>query len=346
MKLDKIFRTAVAYNASDIYISTGNKPILRIHGDLVTIDEHEVLTREVAEDYIFDSMSEDERKEFTEHMDIDYAIEITGVARFRVNAFLKHKGIGAVFRLIPSTIQTMDELGLPSQLKKITRFPNGIVLVTGPTGSGKSTTLASIVNEINRNQKQHIITIEDPIEFLHENKLSIIEQRELDVHTKSFARALRASLREDPDVILLGELRDLETISLAITAAETGHLVLTTLHTSGASKTIDRVIDAFPADQQAQIRTQFSESLRAIVWQNLIKRKDGSGRVGAFEILFNNHAIANMIRKNTSFQIPSVLETSLNDGMQTMKHSITGLLEQGLIDEEAASEYLPDDVEI
>lgn len=346
MKLDRLFRTAVEYKASDIYITTGTKPVIRIHGELILVEEHPVLTKEMAEEYILDTMTEAEQKEIKENWDIDYAIEIPEVARFRVNAFYQRYGMGSVFRLIPTKIQSMDELGLPQQLKKIPSYQNGLVLVTGPTGSGKSTTLASLVNEINITQKMHIITIEDPIEFVHENKMSVVDQRETGVHTASFAKALRASLREDPDVILVGEMRDLETIALAITAAETGHLVFATLHTSGAGKTVDRIIDAFPPNQQNQIRTQFAETLRCIVWQTLMPRKDGKGRAAAYEILFNNSAIANMIRKSKTYQIPSVIETGVAEGMQTMKKSVTSLVEQGLISEETAAENLPEEVEI
>lgn len=346
MKLDKIFRTAVEYKASDIYITTGAKPVIRIHGDIIFIDDHLELTKQTAEEYIFETMTEEQKKTFLEKMDLDYALEIPGVARFRVNAFFQRKGIGAIFRLIPTTVQTMADLALPEQLKKILQYQNGLVLVTGPTGSGKSTTLASLVHEINATQRQHIITIEDPIEFVHENRMSVVDQREVGTNTTTFAKALRASLREDPDVVLVGEMRDLETISLAITAAETGHLVLATLHTSGAAKAIDRVIDAFPPEQQNQIRVQFSESLRCIIWQTLLKRKDGRGRVGAYEILFNNHAIANMIRKSKTYQISSALETGVGEGMQTMKKDLLKLVEQGLISEETAQENMPEEIEV
>ena len=346
MELDKIFRTAVEYKASDIYITTGTKPVLRIHGDLVLVEEHAILTKETAEKYIFEVMTPEQKKIFLEKLDIDFAVEIPGVARLRVNVFLQRKGIGASFRLIPTKVLSMDELALPQQLKKIPRMNNGIVLVTGPTGSGKSTTLAALLNEINIAQKCHIVTIEDPIEFVHENKLSVIEQREIGVHTQSFAKALRASLREDPDVVMIGEMRDLETMALAITAAETGHLVFATVHTSGASKAVDRVIDAFPPEQQNQIRIQFSESLRAVVWQNLLKRKDGNGRIGAYEILFNNNAIANMIRKSKTFQISSAIETGMAEGMQTMKRALSQMVEQGLISDETARENMPEEVEV
>ncbi|MBI5413257.1 type IV pilus twitching motility protein PilT [Candidatus Peregrinibacteria bacterium] len=346
MKLDRLFRTAVEYKASDIYISTGTKPVLRINGDLVFVEEHAVLTPETAREYIFETMNEAQQKELMENLDLDYALEIPEIARFRVNAFFQRKGLSAVFRLIPTLIKTMEDLDLPLQLKKVTNYPSGLVLVTGPTGSGKTTTLASLINEINLRHKKHIITIEDPIEFVHENKLSVVDQRELKYHTKSFSNALRASLREDPDVILIGEMRDLETISLALTAAETGHLVFATVHTNGATKTPDRIIDAFPAEQQNQIRVQFSESLKCVVWQSLLKRKDGKGRTAAYEILFNNNAVANMIRKSKTYQIPSAMETGMAEGMQTMKHSLSSLVEQGLITDETAQENMPEEIDL
>lgn len=346
MKLDKIFRTAVEYKASDIYINTGIKPVLRINGDLILIEEHPVLTNGNAEEYIFETMNEQQKKTFLSQFELDYGIEVAGVARFRVNAFFQRKGAAAVFRLIPTEVMSMTALGLPEQLRKVPFFLNGIVLVTGPTGCGKSTTLASLIHEINTTQKQHIITIEDPIEFVHENKLSIIDQRELGSNTLSFANALRSSLREDPNVILIGEMRDLETMSLAITAAETGHLVLSTLHTSGAAKAVDRIIDSFPASLQNQIRLQLSESMRCVIWQSLLKTADSKKRVAAFEILFNNNAVANMIRKNKTYQIPSAMEMGLSEGMQTMKKAITDLVAQRLINEETAAKNLPAEFEV
>lgn len=344
MKLDKIFRTAVEYKASDIYITSGSKPILRVNGDITMIEDHPVITPDMAKEFIFETMDADQQNKFTKEMDIDFALNIPEVARFRVNAFWQRNGMAAVYRLVPAKIRTMDDLGLPQQLKKILQYKNGLVLVTGPTGCGKTTTLASIINELNITQKQHIITVEDPIEFLHENKSSVIDQREVGVHTTSFGRALKATMREDPDIILVGELRDLETIALAITAAETGHLVFGTLHTSGTSKTVDRVIDAFPPEQQNQIRSQFSENLRCVIWQTLVKRKDGKGRVAAYEIMFNNNAVSNMIRQNKTYQLPSVLETGMAEGMQTMKRSLMGLLEQGIISDETVKENWTEDL--
>jgi twitching motility protein PilT len=346
LKIDKILRTALQYKSSDIYITTGSKPILRINGDLVKIDSHEILTKKVAEDYLLEIMNEEQKARFQKTLDIDFAIDIENIARFRVNMFVQRKGIGAIFRVIPSTVYSMDELNVPQQLKQIPQMQSGLVIITGPTSSGKSTTLASIVNEINANHSKHILTIEDPIEFIHENKKSAIDQREVGTHTLSFQKALKASLREDPDVILIGEMRDLETISLALTAAETGHLVLATLHTSGAAKSIDRIVDAFPHEQQNQIKTQLAEGLRAIVWQTLLKTKDKKGRVAAMEILFNNHAIANMIRKGNTHQIDSVIETSSNEGMQTMKRALTDLLDADLIDKSEAMLYMPKEIEI
>jgi len=344
-KLDKIFRTAVKYKASDIFIGTGSKPALRINGDLIPIDDHPVLTKKMAEDYLLEILTESQKKTFEQTLDLDLSVDIEDIARFRVNMFVQRKGISAAFRLIPENIISLDELGMPPQLKRITKLKKGLVIVTGPTGSGKSTTLAAILNEINQNDKKHIITIEDPIEFVHKNGKSIVQQREVGVHTTSFQRALKASLRENPDVILVGEMRDLETIQLAITAAETGQLVLTTLHTSGAANSINRIIDAFPFEQQNQIRAQLSESLEAVIWQTLMKTKDKKGRVAGLEIMFNNSAIANMIRKQATHQVNSVIETSAKEGMQTMKKSVTDLFHAGLISEEVALESIPKEFE-
>ncbi len=344
-KLSKIFRTALQYKASDIYIATGIKPTLRINGDLIKIDKHPELTKKMAEEYLLEIMSPDQKKTFEQTLDIDFSLDIETIARFRVNMFVQRKGISAAFRLIPENVLTMDELGLPSQLKKTTTFKNGLVIVTGPTGSGKTTTLAAMVNEINRNQRKHIITIEDPIEYVHKNNQSIIQQREVGIHTHSFQKALRGALRETPDVILLGEMRDLDTIQQAITAAETGHLVFATLHTRGCANSVNRIIDAFPSDQQNQIRAQLSESLRAVCWQALMKTKDDKSRVGGFEILFANNAIANMIRKGTTHQINSVIETSTKEGMQTMKKALTDLFQAGIISEEKVYENMPKEFE-
>ena len=345
VQLEKIFRTALQYRASDVYITSGCKPVLRINGDLIYIEEHPVLTKKMAEDYLLELMTDEQKKYFASNLDLDFSIDLESIARFRVNMFVQRKGIAAAFRLIPEVVYSLDELGLPEQLKKIPMLDTGLVIVTGPTGSGKSTAMAAILNEININEARHIITVEDPIEFVHQNKKSIFEQREVKSHTKSFHNALRSCLREDPDVVYIGEMRDLETISLAITAAETGQLVLATLHTSGAAKSVDRIIDAFPFEQQNQIRAQISESLRAVVWQNLLKTKDNKGRIAALEIMFNNNAIANMIRKSKTHQIDSAIETGFKEGMQTMKKSISDLLEADLISEEEAIGNLPQEFE-
>ncbi len=344
-KLAKVFRTAVQYHASDVYISTGEKPMLRINGDLIKIEEHPILTKKMAEEYLLEIMNDEQKKSFEKTLDLDFSIDIETISRFRVNMFVQRKGISAVFRIIPETVKTMDELGLPSQLKKATTFANGLVIVTGPTGSGKTTTLASMINEINRNQKKHIVTVEDPIEYVHKNNQSLIQQREVGTHTHSFQSALKSALRESPDVILLGEMRDIETMHQAITAAETGHLVFATLHTRGCANSINRIIDAFPSEQQNQIRAQLSESLKAVFWQNLIKTKDEKGRIGGFEIMFVNNAIGNMVRKGTTHQINSVIETSTKEGMQTMKKSVTDLFQAGLITEEAAYQHIPKEFE-
>lgn len=345
MQLDKIFRTAIQYKASDIYVTTGSKPVLRINGDLILIEEHPVLTKKMAEDYLLEVMTEEQKSYFAKNLELDFSLDVPSISRFRVNIFVQRKGMAACFRLIPENVYSLDELGLPETLKNITNYNNGLVIVTGPTGSGKSTTLAAMLNEINVNEAQHIITIEDPIEFVHQNKKSIVEQREVKTHTLGFDRALRSALREDPDVILVGEMRDLETIALAVTAAETGHLVFATLHTSGAAKSVDRMIDAFPFEQQNQIRAQLSESLRAVIWQNLIKTKDGKGRLAPLEIMINNSAVANMIRKSKTHQIGSAIETGFKEGMQTMKKAVTDMLEADLITEEEAMKAIPAEFE-
>lgn len=344
-KLSKIFRTAIQYQASDIFISTGSKPVLRINGDLIKIEDHPELTKKMAEEYLLEILSPEQKKRFEQNLDLDLSLDIETIARFRVNMFVQRKGISAAFRLIPETVLSMDELNLPPQLKKATTFKNGLIIVTGPTGCGKTTTLASMINEINRNQKKHIITIEDPIEYVHKNNQSIIQQREVGTHTHSFQKALRSSLRESPDVILLGEMRDLETMQQAITAAETGHLVFATLHTRGCANSVNRIIDAFPHEQQNQVRAQLSESLKAVFWQSLIKTKDEKGRVAGFEIMFVNNAVANMIRKGTTHQMNSVIETSTKEGMQTMKKSVTDLFQGGIITEEKAYENIPKEFE-
>lgn len=338
--IQKILITAVKYKASDIYISVGIKPSLRIHGQLIAIEEHPILSKTMAQEYIGAIMNEQQKAQFGKTFDLDFAIDIKGLSRFRVNVFMQSKGIGAVLRVIEEDIKSIDELNLPSQLKKLADLKQGIVLVTGPTGQGKSTTLASIINEINANKNFNIITIEDPIEFIHPNKKSVIQQREVGKHTKSYQSGLKGVLREAADVILLGELRDHETISLALTAAETGHLVLSTLHTSGAAKSVDRIIDSFPSDQQNQVRNQLAESLQAVVWQQLVPLSDGKGRAAALEIMLKNNAISNLIREGKTYQIKSVLETGQQEGMQTMTAALEKLYQQGFITEKAKDDYI------
>jgi twitching motility protein PilT len=344
-QLSKIFRTAFQYHASDLYIATGVKPTLRINGEMVEIAEHPPLTKKMAEEYLLELLTPDQKKEFEQSLDLDFSLEIEDIARFRVNMFVQRKGVSAAFRLIPETVLSLDELNLPSQLKKATTIKSGLVIVTGPTGSGKTSTMAAMINEINRTQKKHIITVEDPIEYVHKNNQSIIQQREVGSHTHSFQRALKSALREAPDVIMLGEMRDIETMQQAVTAAETGHLVFTTLHTSGCANSINRIIDSFPHEQQNQIRAQLSESLKAVFWQTLIKTKDEKGRIAGMEIMFVNNAIANMIRKGSTHQIDSVIETSSKDGMQTMKKSVTDIYQAGLISEENALRNIPQSFE-
>lgn len=334
-KIDAFFKLMLENKASDLHLIAGSQPVLRIHGNLVRV-QYNVLDNMELRRLLYEITPEDKIKIFEDTGDLDFAHEIPGVARFRVNFFMHKEGIGASFRHIPTEIKTIDELKLPPVLKKFAMLYRGIVLVTGPTGSGKSTTLAAIIDYANTNRRDRIITIEDPIEFVHPNKGCVISYREVGTHTESFAKALRAALREDPDIILVGEMRDMETIQLALEAASTGHLVLSTLHTSSAIKTIDRIIDVFPPEQQSQIRASLSESLQAVVTQTLLKRADGKGRVAACEILINNFAVANLIRENKTHQILSVMQTNRRLGMQTLDDALLELLNQGIITPEDA----------
>lgn len=329
-KIDEILALMTERRASDLHLASGSAPYLRINGEMVKLNYKDV-TPEVCQALILEILTERQRAIFLEEWDLDCSYSLRGVGRFRLNAFRQRKGVGAVFRLIPDHIQTVEELGLPESLTNLLDVSEGLLLVTGPTGSGKSTTLASLIHHLNVNQRAHIITIEDPIEFVHKNEQSLINQREVSSHTKSFHQALRAALREDPDVILVGELRDLESISLALTAAETGHLVLATLHTNSATKTVDRIIDVFPENQQGQIRVMLSESLRGVVAQTLVRRSDGGGRVPVVEVLVNVPAVANLIREGKTYQVHSTMQTGQVHGMITFEASVNDLVRKGII---------------
>jgi len=334
-KIDAFFKLMNEQGASDLHLVSGSQPILRVHGEMERV-KYKALENDELKAMLYEIAPEDKIKVFEETGDIDYAYEIPNLARYRANYFQQKWGIGAVFREIPSDILTADQLGLPGVITKFAMLNKGLVLVTGPTGSGKSTTLAAIVDYANKNRKDHILTVEDPVEFVHKSQSSIVNHREVGIHTKSFASALRGALREDPDIILVGEMRDLETISLALEAASTGHLVFGTLHTQSAGKTIDRVIDVFPANQQAQIRTTLSEALKGVVAQNLFKRIDKKGRLAVLEILVVTPAVSNLIREGKTFQIPSVIQTGKKYGMQSLDDAILEALEQKKIAAEDA----------
>ncbi|MCM2280316.1 MAG: type IV pilus twitching motility protein PilT [Bdellovibrionaceae bacterium] len=338
-KIDELFKIMVTKGASDLHLAAGAPPYLRLHGEMTKLD-FAALTNEQVQLLIFEILNEKQRKNFIENWELDCSYTVEGLGRFRCNVFMQRKGMGAVFRVIPEKIKSMDELGLPSQLLDLIAVPKGLVCVTGPTGSGKSTTLAAMIHYINQNENAHIITIEDPIEFVHPNHKSLVNQREVGGHTRSFSNALKAALREDPDIVLVGEMRDLETIQLALTAAETGHLVFGTLHTNNAHKTVDRIIDVFPDTKQAQIRVMLSESLRGVVAQSLLPRADGAGRVAALEVLFNNKAVANLIREGKTYQIPSAMQTGKSQGMITYESSIEDLIKRGLLNQKVGLEFL------
>lgn len=337
--IDELFKLMVEQGASDLHVTSGAAPFLRLHGNMVPLNYRE-LTNQDVQGLIFEILSEKQKKAFVEKWELDFAYTLSGIGRFRCNIFMQRKGLGAVFRIIPEKIKTAQELGLPPAVMDIIDCDRGLILVTGPTGSGKSTTLAALIHQINMTREAHIITVEDPIEFVHPNIRSLINQREVGSHTKSFGNALKAALREDPDIILVGELRDLETISLALTAAETGHIVFGTLHTNSAAKTIDRIIDVFPAGQQAQIRTMLAESLRGVVAQTLFSRADGQGRVAAYEIMRNSKAIANLIREGKIHQIASAMQTGANQGMILFEKYIEDLVKKGKVSSADAKTFL------
>ena len=339
-QIDAFFKLMNEQGASDLHLVSGQQPVLRIQGDLERI-KYKVLDNDGLKAMIYEIAPEDRVKLFEETGDVDFAYEIPGLARYRANFFQQQHGVGAVFREIPSSVLTCEELGLPPVIRRLATLPKGLVLVTGPTGAGKSTTLAAIIDEANRTRKEHILTIEDPIEFIHKSDKAVVNQREVGMHTRSFAAALRGALREDPDIILVGEMRDLETMSLAIEASATGHLVFATLHTTSASKTVDRIIEVFPQNQQAQIRNTLADGLRAVVAQNLLKRIDRKGRIAALEIMIATPAIRNLIRESKTFQIPSSIQTGKKYGMQTMDDSIMGYLQKKWISADDA--YLKSD---
>ncbi len=334
-KIDAFFHLMHEEGASDLHLVSGQQPAIRIRGEIVRV-KYDVLDNDTLKAMLYEIAPEHKVKQFEETGDVDFAYEIPGLARYRANFFMQKWGCAAVFREIPSKILTVEELGLPSVIARLAYLPRGLVLVTGPTGSGKSTTLAAIIDEANRNRKDHIITIEDPIEFVHQSASCIVNHREVGVHTKSFSAALRGALREDPDIILVGEMRDLETIRLAVEAASTGHLVFGTLHTTSAAKTVDRIIEVFPADEQQQIRSTLADGIRAVVSQVLFKRVDKKGRCAALEILIATPAVRNLIREAKTFQIPSMIQTGKKYGMQLLDDAIMDLLNRGWISADEA----------
>ena len=330
MDITQLLAFSVKNKASDLHLSAGLPPMIRVNGDVRRINV-DALDHKQVHEMMYDIMNDAQRKHFEETLECDFSFEIQGLARFRVNAFNQNRGAGAVFRTIPSKILSLEQLNAPRIFGDLALKPRGLVLVTGPTGSGKSITLAAMVNHLNETEYGHILTVEDPIEFVHEAKKCLINQREVGPHTMSFSNALRSALREDPDCILVGELRDLETIRLALTAAETGHLVFGTLHTSSAAKTIDRVVDVFPAAEKEMVRAMLSESLQAVISQSLCKLKDGSGRVAAHEIMIGTAAIRNLIRENKIAQMYSAIQTGSGLGMQTLDQNLTDLVRRNII---------------
>ena len=329
-QIDAFFKLMNEQGASDLHMVSGQQPVLRIRGEMERV-KYKVLENDDLKAMLYEIVAEDKVKLFEETGDVDFGYEIPGLARYRGNLFMQKYGIAAVFREIPSEILTCEQLGLPKVIRKLASLPKGLVLVTGPTGSGKSTTLAAIVDEVNKTRKDHILTVEDPIEFVHRSQNCIVNHREVGTHTASFGAALRGALREDPDIILVGEMRDLETISLAMEAAMTGHLVFGTLHTLNAMKTVDRVIEIFPSNQQAQVRSTLADSLKAVVSQNLFKRVDVKGRCAALEILIATPAVRNLIREGKTYQIASAMQTGKKYGMQTLDDAIMEVLQKGWI---------------
>lgn len=339
--IEEILREAKEAGASDVHLTVGIPPKMRVNGDLITMNYSKLLPADTL-DILIGVMSEAQRERFEERGEYDFSFSIPCCGRFRVNAYKQRGSVAMAFRLVATSIPAPEELGVPESVIELYQRMRGLVLVTGPTGSGKSTTLAAIIDKINNNRDAHVITLEDPIEFLHQHKMSMVNQREIGLDSENYASALRAALREDPDVILVGEMRDFETISVAITAAETGHLVLSTLHTIGAASTVDRVIDVFPPHQQQQIRVQLANVLEAVVSQQLIPTADGKGRVAAFEVMHANHAVRNLIREGKSHQLSSVMQTNRKAGMITMDEAIAKLYADGKIDRESAVQFAQD----
>lgn len=329
-KIDAFFKLMHEQNASDLHLMAGQPPALRIHGDVERV-KYKTLENDELRAMLYEIAAEDKIKAFEETGDVDFGYEIPQLARYRANFFMQKNGVAAVFREIPSSIMNCEQLGLPTVMAKLASLPRGLVIVTGPTGSGKSTTLAAIIDEANRTCSDHIITIEDPIEFVHQSRGCLVNQREIGIHTKSFSAALRGALREDPDIILVGEMRDLTTISLAIEAASTGHLVFSTLHTTSAAKTVDRIVEVFPSEEQGQIRSTLADGIRAIISQTLFKRIDKKGRIPALEILIATPAVRNLIREAKSHQIPSMVQTGKKYGMQLLDDAIMDLFNKGKI---------------
>ena len=338
MEIDfaEVLKSTVDLNASDLHLTTGLPPMVRVRGDIRELDDYPALTSKDTRDIIYSILSNDQRKKLEEDWQVDFSYSVPRYGRFRVNAYMQRASVGAAFRLIPSEIKSVEQLGLPAVIHELVKKPRGFVLVTGPTGSGKSTSLAAMIDEINKARKEHILTIEDPIEFLHRHQKCVVNQREIGNDAQSFALGLKAALRQDPDVILVGEMRDLETISTALTAAETGHLVFATLHTQDAPQTIDRIIDVFPPHQQQQVRVQLSVALQGVITQQLLPTADGSGRVAATEVLVLNPAVRNLIREGKTHQIHSVLQTGASQGMQSMDSSLAQLVRAGKITRELA----------
>ena len=338
MEIDfaEVLKSTVELNASDLHLTTGLPPMVRVRGEIRELENYPALTSKDTRDIVYSILSNDQRKKLEEDWQVDFSYSVPRYGRFRVNAYMQRASVGAAFRLIPSEIKSVDQLGLPTVIHEMVKKPRGFVLVTGPTGSGKSTSLAAMIDEINKSRKEHILTIEDPIEFLHRHQRCVVNQREIGNDAQSFALGLKAALRQDPDVILVGEMRDLETISTALTAAETGHLVFATLHTQDAPQTIDRIIDVFPPHQQQQVRVQLSVALQGVVTQQLLPTADGSGRVAACEVLVLNPAVRNLIREGKTHQIHSVLQTGASQGMQSMDSSLAQLVRAGKITRDLA----------